>query len=167
MKLVKVCFAIVIFVAISNSSLCLASVESHRAAIEKMLQLSNVGKIIQPVFAKIEGILQNQFQQMGASEEKKPIFEKYNKKIFNLMKEEMSWSKMRDDFIDIYAKVYTEEEINEINKFYSSPTGRKMIEQMPFLMQEALTITQKHLRTVLPEIQKISKDMSSEIKNSK
>lgn len=104
---------------------------------------------------------------MGVSKEQLPIFEKYDQKMFDIMKEEMSWAKMRNDFIDIYSKVYTEEEIAEINKFYSSPAGKKMIEKMPILMKETRTITQKYLQTVLPKIKNISEEMAQEVKNSK
>ena len=104
--------------------------------------------------------------QMGVTEEQLPILEKYQKELFNLMKEEMAWSKMRDDFVDIYARVYTEEEILEINKFYSSPAGRKMIEKMPLLMQETMTITQKNMQSLLPKVQEITKKMAEEVRAS-
>jgi len=166
-KITKTCFVIIMLISICAPNFCQASESSHRAAIEKMLQLTNVDKTIEQMYAQFEGILKNQFSQMGVSKEQLPIFEKYDQKMFDIMKEEMSWAKMRNDFIDIYSKVYTEEEIAEINKFYSSPAGKKMIEKMPILMKETRTITQKYLQTVLPKIKNISEEMAQEVKNSK
>lgn len=167
MKIQKVCIVIVLFITIYSPTHSIASEESHRAAIEKMLRLSKVDKMIEPMFEQIEGMLKKQFTQMGVSEDQLPIFEKYNNKLFSLMKEEMAWSKMRDDFINIYVKVYTEEEILEINKFYSSAVGKKMVDKMPLLMQESMAITQKRMQTLLPKIQQISKEMAQDVKNSK
>lgn len=167
MKFQKVSIVFLFFIAICSSTHSIASEESHRAAIEKMLRLTNVDKMIEPMFAQIEGMLKKQYSQMGVSEEQLPILEKYNNKLFSFMKEEMGWPKMRDDFINIYARVYTEEEIMEINKFYSSPAGKKMIEKMPLLMQETMTLTQKNMQRLLPKIQQISEEMAQEVKNSK
>jgi hypothetical protein len=64
-----------------------------------------------------------------------------------------------DDYIDIYAQVCTEAGVIEINKFYRSPAGKKMIEKMPLLLQETMTITQKSMQTLIPKIQQISEDM--------
>ena len=46
-----------------------------------------------------------------------PIYEKYNKQMFDLLKAEMSWEKLRDQFIDLYARVYTSDEIKAISEF--------------------------------------------------
>jgi uncharacterized protein len=166
-KIQKICIVIILSLAICTPTLSIASEESHRAAIDEMLRLSNVDKMIEPMFDQFKGLLKNQFAQMGVSEEQMPILEKYNDKLFNVMKEEMAWSKMRNDYIDIYAKVYTEEEILDINKFYRSPAGKKMIEKMPQLLQETMTITQKNMQTLIPKIQQISAEMAQEIQNSK
>jgi uncharacterized protein len=41
--------------------------------------------------------------------------------------------------IQVYAKYYTEEEIDQIIAFYNSPTGKKMIESTPLILQESMT----------------------------
>lgn len=119
------------------------------------------------MFGQFKGLLKNKFSQMGGSDEQMPILEKYDDKLLNVMKEDMAWSKMRDDYIDIYAKVYTEEEILDINKFYRSPAGKKMIEKMPQLLQETMTVTQKSMQKLIPKLQQISEEMAQEIQNSK
>lgn len=166
MKIQTFCLLLILFIALCVPGYSVGSEGSHRAAIEEMLRLSKVDEMMEPMFDQIEGMLKNQFMQMSVTEEQLPILEKYQKELFNLMKEEMAWSKMRDDFVDIYARVYTEEEILEINKFYSSPAGRKMIEKMPLLMQETMTITQKNMQSLLPKVQEITKKMAEEVRAS-
>ncbi len=103
---------------------------------------------------------------MTVSEADQPIFEKYNAKLFALMKEEMAWDTMKNDFIDICMKVFTEKEINEINRFYKTEVGQKMIEKLPALMQEAMALSQNNLKRLMPEIKKISEEMAREIRNN-
>ncbi|PQA92596.1 hypothetical protein B0A69_14095 [Chryseobacterium shigense] len=51
---------------------------------------------------------------------------------------EVSSSKMIDLYIPIYAKYYTESDIDELIKFYKSPIGQKTLEVMPSLIKESM-----------------------------
>lgn len=42
--------------------------------------------------------------------------------------------------IPIYLKYYSEKELDDIIAFYKSPTGKKMIESMPGIMQESMEV---------------------------
>jgi len=45
-------------------------------------------------------------------------------KMFDLIAEEMSWDKVKDDYISVYADTYTEEELKAQIDFYQSPNGQ-------------------------------------------
>jgi hypothetical protein len=45
--------------------------------------------------------------------------------------------------IPLYSKYYTEKEINDLIVFYKTPTGKKMVETMPLVMNESMKIGQK------------------------
>ena len=49
---------------------------------------------------------------------------------------------MVDAFATIYIKHFTAEELRELNAFYDSPLGRKLIKDMPALMQEGMAVGQ-------------------------
>jgi len=42
---------------------------------------------------------------------------------------------MKEGMVKIYAEAFTAEEVNGLNKFYSSPIGRKFLEKTPELMR--------------------------------
>jgi hypothetical protein len=62
----------------------------------------------------------------------------------------------------VYAQHFTAEELGEINRFYDTPTGQKLIKELPALMQEGqavggrigLQIAQEVLRKLTPELEK-------------
>ncbi len=137
-----------------------------RADIEKMLTMTKMDKMMEPMYAQLEAMLQSQYEQMGAREEQLPIYEKYNKQMFDLLKAEISWEKLRDQFIDLYARVYTSDEIKAISEFYTSAAGQKMIEKMPMLMQESMVIAQENMKGLIPQIQAISRHMIEELQES-
>jgi hypothetical protein len=137
-----------------------------RSKIEEMLIMTKMDKMMEPMYAQLESMLQSQVAQMGISEEQEPIVNKYNSQMFDLLRSEMSWENMRDQYIDLYAKVYTIDEIETITAFYSSEIGQKMLDKMPQLMQESMSIAHTSLQTLYPKIQSISQQMMAEIQAS-
>lgn len=62
------------------------------------------------------------------------------------------WQKLKAEFkaetladlvVPVYMKYYTEEELDELIKFYNTPIGKKTIALMPQIMQECMEIGQK------------------------
>jgi len=43
------------------------------------------------------------------------------------------------DMVDIYTKYFTNEDIQNFIQFYSSPSGKKMIDLMPVVQKELMT----------------------------
>ena len=47
---------------------------------------------------------------------------------------------LMDLVVPIYSKYFTEEEINQIVKFYKTPIGKKMVEKLPLIMQDSYRV---------------------------
>ncbi len=149
------------------SSYAMASEASHRAAAEELLLLTDPDATLNQVWGQVDGMMTQQFEQMGAPEELKPLFDKYTGKMLSAIKEEMSFKTMKDDFITIYVNTYTEEELRAIGDFYKSPAGQAFLVKMPKLIQESMAITQKKMGPLTAKIQAISMEMDAEVKKLK
>lgn len=143
-----------------------AQADTHRASIEKLLVLMNQDQLMEQMFPQIKQMLAQQFEQTDLTAEQSRLMENFFDKIFNVMKEEMSWDKMKDDFIQLYMSVYTEAEVNELISFYESPIGRKTLEKMPLLMEKSMSISQKYTMNMMPKIQEITMEMMNEIQKT-
>jgi len=53
--------------------------------------------------------------------------------------------------VPIYDKYYTDEELKELITFYRSPVGRKVIETIPSIMQEAMMVSANYFKERIPE----------------
>ncbi len=136
---------------------------SHRAAAEELLLLTNVDKMLKPMREQMEAIMEQQFAQRGDVDELSPVINKFISKMVKVFEEELGWSKMKDDYIDIYVKTYTEGDIRAISEFYKSPAGKKLLDKMPQLMQESMAISQKKMPTLMKTMKKLSEEMANEI----
>lgn len=66
--------------------------------------------------------------------------------------------------IEVYASVYTEEEIKDIIKFYKSPAGQKMLAKMPELMNASMAVVQNLMKDVMPKINDLQKKLNEKLK---
>jgi len=69
---------------------------------------------------------------------------------------------MLDDMIPIYQKHLTQADVDAMIAFYSSPTGKKLMQEMPQIMQEALqasnTRIQKQMADAMQRIDAMMKE---------
>ena len=57
--------------------------------------------------------------------------------------------------VPVYAKHFNHDDVRGLLAFYDSPLGRKTIEKMPFLMQEAASIGMAWGRDETPQLEKV------------
>jgi uncharacterized protein len=69
---------------------------------------------------------------------------------------------MLDDMIPIYQKHLTSTDVDAMIAFYSSPTGKKLMQQLPQITQEAMQASnarvQKHMQAVLQHVDEMMKE---------
>ncbi len=127
---------------------------SKRKAVLDLLEVTNVRGLLDQTTKNIETRMRQQFEAASAGfppegrEEMKAV----QKDFMRWVSEVMSWEQMRDMYVDIYAQVFTEDEINEILQFYRTPLGQKMISKMPEVVQKSMQKSQSYVQKIMPEL---------------
>jgi len=130
--------------------------DARRALAEKLLELMNVQEGIEESFAAVKQMQASQLKSMGISGEAADKVQSMQDIIMGLLAKELSWDKLKDNYIGIYAGTFTEDELKGLIDFYKSPVGQKFISKNPELMKKTLAITQKQLADIMPKIQQIT-----------
>jgi len=128
----------------------------QRELIEKLLasmKADNTGKsVMDAFFAQIE----KQFLDDAAARGNDPDDIAEAKELFAAFRERAGKvdfnGLMRQEYVRIYAKYFTEQELVDLNAFYSTPTGRKSIEVLPQLMTESMQAGAQHIGPKIQEI---------------
>ncbi len=136
---------------------------SHAEAARRTLELTDSRKSLDYMHDQIYPMMFSVLEEMNIGEENAEIFRRYAGKMKEFLAQELSWERMEPAMIEIYTRVYTEEELEELNAFYASPTGRKMIERMPQLMEESMRFSQQMIRDFLPKLQRYQDEIEAEI----
>lgn len=68
------------------------------------------------------------------------------------MDRQIGWSGLKDPLTDMYMQAFTEAELDEINAFYSSPTGSKMIGLLPELIKQRDRLAMQRMQENIGEL---------------
>ena len=134
--------------------------DSKRDALaEQLLGAMQMQKTIEKSFEMVKQMIPAQMKQMGVSDEaSSDKAQEAMRKTMDLVMKEMSWDKLKGDYISIYAETFTEEELQGAIEFYKSPIGIKFTEKQPELMRKSMQISQKQMATLMPKIQQLTKE---------
>ncbi|MCI5072522.1 DUF2059 domain-containing protein [bacterium] len=55
----------------------------------------------------------------------------------------MSNNKFTEMLVPVYAKHFTDKDIDGLIKFYKTPLGKKLLEKQPLIMQDSLIVGQQ------------------------
>ncbi len=139
--------------------------DSKRESIEELLRVTNMDSMIDSIYEQMGKMSEGMGKQLGVKPDEQPIFDAYMNKVFSAMKEDMNWEKMKAPLVDIYLKHYTEKEIQDMLTFYKSETGRSMVSKMPTVMADYMQVSQEMMKSFLPKMQTMAKELRSELKN--
>ena len=114
------------FLAISTMGWSQAKNEKIMELMEVMGTKQNLHNILNTMVVQYK----SSYPNISSEFWKKAISEENVNDLFNRM-------------IPLYSKYYNEKEINDLIVFYKTPTGKKMVETMPQVMNESMQIGEK------------------------
>jgi uncharacterized protein len=90
----------------------------------------------------------------------------FQKKVFNLIESQVSWKVLEPEYTDLYAKTFTDEELDGILAFYKSPAGVSMVEKLPTLTSEAMQLSQSRMMAIEPQLKQMIQDFAKDVSSS-
>jgi len=148
---VLVGIAAVLFVGLPQS----AKGDNRRALAEELINITQVQEGMEEGMAAMKQMVISQTRQtaknMGETNSESVVA--MQEKMLDFITEEMSWKKIKDEYISIYADTYTEEELKGQIDFYKSPLGQALVKKQPELRKRNMEFTQKLMMQLMPKIQ--------------
>ncbi|MDP6038480.1 MAG: DUF2059 domain-containing protein [Candidatus Latescibacteria bacterium] len=165
----RIILFIALGVGIIAGSAC-AQDTSQLALAEKLLNSMKIQDTIEQSFAAAKQMLPAQMQkmqhQMGKSDSDPEALVK-SEKMMDMISQELSWEKLKDQYIALYADVFTEAELKGLLAFYESPIGQKFVNKQPELTKRSMILTNRIMLKVVPKMQKMIKEQMKAAKPAK
>ena len=130
---------------VTSSVLHAAENSSHKQQVETLFRLTQMEKKIQE---SVDSVVQLQIRQ-------NPQLLTHEKTIHEFFTKYIGWNALKDELADMYMQKFTEKELTEINAFYITPVGQKVITVLPELVQERNQLAMMRLQKNIGELQQI------------
>lgn len=137
---------------------CVASAEADDATLreaERFLELSGVAEAMSQ---SSEMVIDQQLQQ-------NPTLIPFRRVMLAFFEKYVSYEQLKEEYAALYAKHFSQKELQKINDFYASGVGRKMVRLTPELMQKGSEIATRRSDQHLHELQKMMADEAMRIQN--
>ena len=141
-----------------------ADTASHAAQVEQFLKLARADRMSVPVHAQVQQMFAQRFAQAKAPADKQAVLERYQAKADALLEGAVGWETLKPDMIKLYGQHFSERELKELNAFYNSALGRKVLDTMPELTAQSAQLAQAKLESVVPEVNQLLEEMGKELK---
>lgn len=142
-------------VLLATAALGPASAQEISAAkkteIDKLLQLTHALQLGQQMSSAIVKQITNQLHVTRPDIPQKAL-DVIPEEVDSIIAENMP--AFKKIVIGIYARHFTLKDLKGLNRFYSSDLGRKVVGQMPAVLQESVLAGQQWGRSLAPEIQR-------------
>jgi len=129
---------------------------TQRALIEKLFKATNLDQVGNSIVDAMYVQIEKQFLQEAEAKGNDPDDIAEAKEMFTLFREHCRnlniGGLLHESYLRIYAKYFTEQEIEDLVAFYASPTGKKTLEVMPQLMSEGMKAGVDNLTPKITEV---------------
>jgi uncharacterized protein len=122
-----------------------ADTASHRAAVEQLFTLTRLQEKIDESVLTVTAL---QLQQ-------NPELAPHREAITAFLEEHIGWNAMHEDLVQMYLQAFSEQELDTINAFYSTPAGQKIITTVPQLVQQRNQLAMQRLQDNMEEFHSI------------
>jgi len=116
---------------------------SHRQEVQKLFELTQMQ---QKINESLDNVLALQIAQSPELKDHKTVVKEF-------LERHIGWQSLEDALTDMYLKEFSEQELKDMNAFYGSATGKKVIERLPVLVQMRNQLASARLQENIGELQ--------------
>lgn len=118
---------------------------SQREQVETLFRLTQMEKKLRE---SVESVVQLELQQ-------NPQLQNDRKALEDFLQKYIGWNALKGDITTMYMRTFSEQELKEMNAFYITPTGQKVITVVPELVQQRNRLAMERLQQNIGELRKM------------
>lgn len=128
-----------------------------KASVERLLRdvnvQQNLTRLLQQMDAASRNAMDQAFRGQKLTPEAQKLAEQLDEKIMADLKDELSWEKMKDLYVQAYSETFTQKDIDGLIDFYESPAGKAYVAKMPAVMDKTSALMQGRIGPIVKRLQ--------------
>lgn len=147
------------------TSVARADDTTKHAKVEKLLDIMHLDRMVSTTVDVVSTQMKSQLDLSRMTPAQQETSKQFMDQVLSLVKANITWQKMKPDFVEVYSKTFSEEEIDAMYSFYSTPVGQAVLEKALALqqsMQSMQSVNQELLQKIKPLSDEYEKKMREE-----
>ena len=165
MKCVRLAVVVCVLLAVAGPAR--ADEASKREKVQELFAILHMDRTVQQVMDGMMQLVTAMTQQMAGTTKLSPEMtaklNDFQKQLFALVSDQVSWDKLKPEYTELYAGTYTEEELDAILAFYRSPAGAAMVTKTPELLSKSMAMNQERMSKVTPQLMQMLQDFAKSV----
>ena len=91
-------------------------------------------------------------ERVQLNAEQQQFMDDIGSELVALLKNEINWDSMRPMMTEVYRNTFSQHQVDDMLKFYQSPSGQAVIAKLPEAMKQATQAMQEHISTLTRRI---------------
>lgn len=158
----------VVAIVLTLSSMCTTAAPASDESIKTLFAVMKAEILLESIYSNLEPAMRQAMNQAVAGKtltaDQKRIMDRAPQRMGELLRKELSWSKMEPIQIAIYRESFEQSEIDGLISFYKSPAGQAFVNKMPLVTQKAMIAMQTQMQEMMPRIKVAMDGILSEAK---
>jgi len=139
-------------------------------SVRRLFEVMHTSQMIDTVMSQMDASLRESLERATGGRplnaQQQQIHDDMRAKILGMLKEELNWSHLEPQLVEVYRNIFTSGEIDAMLRFYDSPSGRSVVAKLPQATQQMMQLTQERVRTLIPRIVEVQKDAAQRIRDA-
>lgn len=139
---------------------------SHRAKAQEMMTLLHTQKLVQENSDNLMKQITEAADRLAGpnpTPEKQAKVANFEKQAQQIIDSQVGWTAMQAEITDVYAKTFTDEELDSIIAFYKSPAGTALVTKMPDVDKQIEVLGGSHVQALRPKLQQLYTDFKNSL----
>ena len=140
------------------------------ASVRHLFEIMHTSQMIDTVMSQTDANLREALERATGGRtlnaQQQQLHADMRAKIQGMLKDELAWSHLEPQLVEVYRSTFTPGEIDAMLKFYGSPSGQAVVAKLPQATQQMMQLTQERVRTLIPRIVELQKETAQRIKDA-
>jgi hypothetical protein len=142
---------------------------TKHAKVKELFQLTSMQNRVDQIrisaLAQARSFAAQQFANTGVSaQQDNQGLAAYYDKLNSLVAQSYNWTKLEPAYEQIYADLYTEDELDGILAFYKSPVGQAFLAKTPEATRQVLQLSKQQFDALTPQLEKLTEDYVDQLR---
>lgn len=141
---------------------------ASQESVENLMAATKVETMMDSMYSSVEQMVRQGIKQAvqgkSLNPEQQRILDGVPAKFAAVMRDEMSWQKMKPLYVQLYRDTFDQEDVDGMLAFYATPAGQALVNKMPVVMQKSMALSQSLMQSLIPKMTAAMKDAMTEAK---